>query len=51
MSKDGIKGLMFRGLKTKLMANGLQGIVFSIAWRYFSYLMDEKKKAEEAAHQ
>ena len=46
MAKEGITGLLFRGLKTKLMTNGLQGIIFSIAWRYFSYLMEEKKKAE-----
>ena len=45
MAKDGIQGLLFRGLKTKLMTNGLQGIISSIAWRYFSFLMDEKKKA------
>jgi len=34
--KDGIRGLMFRGLETKIMTNGLQGIVFSVVWRYLS---------------
>jgi hypothetical protein len=37
-------GLFFRGLKTKLLTNGIQGCIFSIAWRYFSFLMDEEKK-------
>lgn len=35
IAKDGYTGLFFRGLKTKLLTNGLQGVVFSIAWRYF----------------
>jgi hypothetical protein len=35
VSKDGYTGLLFRGLKTKLLTNGIQGVVFSIVWRYF----------------
>jgi hypothetical protein len=35
INKDGYSGLFFRGLKTKLITNGVQGIIFSIAWRYF----------------
>lgn len=35
VAKDGLQGLFLRGLKTKLMTNGMQGIIFSIAWRYF----------------
>lgn len=34
IKKDGINGLLFRGLKTKLFTNGLQGIVFSIFYKY-----------------
>jgi len=26
--------LFGRGLKTKLLANGLQGIMFSVLWKY-----------------
>lgn len=35
IAKDGIQGLLFRGLKTKLMTNGLQGVMFSVFWKYF----------------
>ena len=30
---DGVKGLFGRGLKTRILANGLQGIVFSVLWK------------------
>lgn len=30
---DGIVGLAGRGLKTKIITNGIQGLVFSVAWR------------------
>jgi hypothetical protein len=33
IAEDGIIGLMGRGLSTKIMANGLQGIMFSILWK------------------
>jgi hypothetical protein len=38
---------MFRGLSTRLLANGLQGMMFSVAWR----AIDDKffKKPEDAA--
>ena len=35
VAKDGIKGLFFRGLKTRILANGLQSSMFSITWKYF----------------
>ena len=35
IKEDGIRGLMFRGLETKILANGLQGILFSILWKQF----------------
>ena len=35
VTKDGIKGLFFRGLKTRILANGLQSSMFSITWKYF----------------
>ncbi len=37
INEDGILSLFGRGLKTKLLANGLQGIMFSVLWKY----MDE----------
>ena len=33
MAKEGALGLFGRGLKTKLIANGLQGCLFSVLWR------------------
>jgi hypothetical protein len=33
---DGIFGLMFRGLQTKIFTNGLQGIIFSIFYKFIS---------------
>jgi Mitochondrial carrier protein len=35
IKEDGIRGLLFRGLETKILANGLQGILFSILWKQF----------------
>lgn len=40
VAKDGIYGLMFRGLETKIVANGISGIIFSIAWKHFSELLN-----------
>jgi hypothetical protein len=33
IAKDGIQGLFLRGLGTKLITNGMQGILFSVLWR------------------
>ncbi len=38
VEKDGVIGLFGRGLKTRLITNGLQGLMFSVLWR----LIDEK---------
>jgi len=38
IDKDGYGGLFGRGLKTRIMANGVQGLMFSVLWKYF----DEK---------
>ena len=37
---DGVKGLLFRGLETKIFANGLQGILFSVLWKHFDSLLN-----------
>ncbi|EAU83529.1 mitochondrial carrier protein [Coprinopsis cinerea okayama7 len=41
---DGLKGLLGRGLKTRILANGLQGLTFSILWRWFMDIWNEKTK-------
>ena len=44
LAESGITGLMFRGLETKILANGLQGILFSILWKHFEEALFPKKK-------
>ena len=43
IAESGIQGLMFRGLETKILANGLQGILFSILWKHFEEVLFPKK--------
>uniref|UniRef100_A0A0D3KE59 Mitochondrial carrier protein n=1 Tax=Emiliania huxleyi (strain CCMP1516) TaxID=280463 RepID=A0A0D3KE59_EMIH1 len=33
LQQDGISGLLFRGLVTKIISNGCQGLMFSVLWR------------------
>ena len=33
IKEDGIAGLFGRGLSTKIVANGLQGLMFSVLWK------------------
>jgi hypothetical protein len=35
IAEDGLMGLFGRGLKTKLVSNGLQGVMFSVLWKFF----------------
>ncbi|KAK3330051.1 mitochondrial carrier domain-containing protein [Apodospora peruviana] len=39
---DGIRGLLGRGLKTRILCNGLQSLLFTILWRLFLDLWNEK---------
>lgn len=39
LAESGIRGLFFRGLETKILANGLQGILFSILWKQFEEVL------------
>jgi hypothetical protein len=36
LQKDGAQGLFGRGLKIRLMTNGIQGIMFSVIWKFLS---------------
>jgi hypothetical protein len=42
ISKDGVKGLFFRGLETRIVANGMQGMMFSVLWKYFEDQLAKK---------
>lgn len=44
IAKDGLNGLFFRGLETKIFANGLQGILFSILWKQFEDMLRDRAK-------
>lgn len=33
--KDGLSGLLFRGLGIRLFTNGIQGLLFNVLWKYF----------------
>ncbi|KAG9312448.1 mitochondrial carrier domain-containing protein [Chiua virens] len=35
IAADGVQGLFGRGLKTRILANGLQSIMFSVLWKLF----------------
>ena len=39
IKKDGLFGLFGRGLKTRIIANGFQGLMFSILWKYFQKIL------------
>jgi len=38
IAKDGVVGLFGRGLKTRILTNGLQGALFTIGWKAFAEL-------------
>ncbi|GJC93241.1 hypothetical protein ColKHC_02067 [Colletotrichum higginsianum] len=42
IQRDGFLGFLGRGLKTRILANGLQGILFSILWKLFLDLWEKK---------
>jgi Mitochondrial carrier protein len=44
LAESGVFGLFFRGLETKILANGLQGILFSILWKQFEEVLFPKQK-------
>ncbi|CAE7348930.1 MDC1 [Symbiodinium pilosum] len=39
IQKEGLIGLWSRGLKTRILANGVQGSLFTVGWRYFSEVL------------
>ncbi|QDS70792.1 hypothetical protein FKW77_004325 [Venturia effusa] len=43
--EDGILGLFGRGLGTRILCNGLQGLLFSILWKLFLDLWDKKTQS------
>mmetsp|Transcript_42614 Transcript_42614/g.65473 ORF Transcript_42614/g.65473 Transcript_42614/m.65473 type:complete len:177 (+) Transcript_42614:1-531(+) len=46
---DGIIGLFGRGLGTRIIANGIQGLMFSVLWRLGQDYLNAQAKAKEDA--
>merc|ERR1712087_1013239 len=44
IEKDGISGLLFRGLVTKIISNGCQGLFFSVLWRLGMDMIESRNK-------
>jgi hypothetical protein len=42
IAKEGLVGLFGRGLKTRIMTNGVQGALFTVLWKAISEVMDKK---------
>lgn len=42
IKESGMFGLFFRGLETKILANGMQGILFSVLWKHFEDVLFKK---------
>lgn len=49
VKQDGVLGLFGRGLKTRIIANGAQGLMFSVLWKYFDEQISGPKKADAKA--
>ena len=49
VAKDGVYGLFFRGLKTRIMTNGLQGMLFTVLWKGIEDRMKKRDAQAEAA--
>ena len=49
VAKEGVQGLFFRGLGTKLITNGIQGILFSVLWRLGQDYLAKKEEDEKTA--
>ena len=43
VEKDGVIGLFTRGLGTRVIANGAQGMMFAVLWKYFEGLYNGSK--------
>jgi len=43
IAADGVSGLLTRGLTTKILSNGLQGLMFSVLWRLGQDAWDKRE--------
>ena len=47
LAADGWRGLFGRGLKTRILGNALQSIIFTVIWRGLSERWKRKEEEEE----
>lgn len=47
IKSDGIQGLMGRGLKTKILCNGIQGTVFAVAWKFLDEELRKRNSKDD----
>jgi len=45
IAKDGLQGLFFRGLSTKIISNGVQAMLFTVVWRYLAEIIERRQTA------
>jgi len=43
IKQDGIIGLFGRGLKTRIITNGMQGLIFSVAYKFLEEKLFKQK--------
>lgn len=49
VDKDGVIGLFGRGLRTRILTNALQGILFSMLWRMFEDFYTKKEPVKDVS--
>ncbi|PIL27099.1 hypothetical protein GSI_10239 [Ganoderma sinense ZZ0214-1] len=47
VAEDGLRGLLGRGLKTRILANGLQGLMFSVLWKMFLDMWEGRANSKD----
>lgn len=50
IAEDGLAGLFGRGLSTKIVANGLQGLMFSVLWKLIDDKLWKKEETADGKH-
>ena len=49
VATDGVYGLFFRGLGTKIISNGVQAMLFTVVWRYLQDVIAKRQALKAAA--
>lgn len=47
LAADGLRGLFGRGLRTRIMGNALQSILFTVIWRGLAQRWQQTKQVEQ----